>query len=109
MTKVLRQLEALAIAEGLKPGTPAYEFRMLQLRVQTCREMRRLSSCQSCVVYDECEYVKGYFRILNEEKYLRAQEKKKAAEERAAKEAYHYQQASMEDGSGDGEGPGEES
>lgn len=107
MTQVLRDLETTCAMEGLKPGTPAYEFRLLQLRVQTCREMKRLSTCNECYAYDECTYVKGYFAQLNEAAFKHKIEKKRKAEERAEKEAHHFRQSTMEDGKGTGKDPGE--
>jgi len=75
MYSLLQRLEYQVVCEGFEHGTPEYAYRLLQLRVQTCRELRHLDACSSCVAYDECEYVKNYYREADERR--RKQEAKK--------------------------------
>lgn len=59
---IIGQLRAGAQTEGHAPGTPEYERRLDQMRVQKCREMRGHPVCSDCDAYDFCELVKRVMR-----------------------------------------------
>jgi hypothetical protein len=59
---VLGQLQMSTKQEGLSPGTPEYEQRLDQMKVQRCRELRGFPICSDCPVFDFCELVKRVMR-----------------------------------------------
>lgn len=48
--------------EGYSAGSPEFERRFDQMRVQKCREMRGFPVCTDCPVFDFCELVKKVMR-----------------------------------------------
>lgn len=56
MGKILDHLQAVVDAEGLEEGTPAYERRLLMLRVEKCVEMQGVAECGECKAFENCEY-----------------------------------------------------
>ena len=58
----LLQLGYRVEAEGLKEGTPAYDRRLRQVKVEKCREMRGHFTCSECEVFDFCDIAKQVLR-----------------------------------------------
>ena len=61
-TYILRKLHEQAEDEGFEPGTPKFEYRFLELRVQRCREMQGLTLCTDCKANDACQFGREYAR-----------------------------------------------
>jgi hypothetical protein len=59
---ILVSLRHQAEDEGLTPGTPAFEFRLLALRVEKCMELQHVSSCSACRAYFGCELTREHQR-----------------------------------------------
>ena len=59
---VLQELTDLVVSEGLKEGTPEYDRRLRQVKVEKCREMRGHFTCSECEVYDFCDIAKQVLR-----------------------------------------------
>ena len=60
MRDVLTKLREQAEDEGYEPGTPRYEYRYLELRVERCREMQDVTLCTDCKAFDACQISKDY-------------------------------------------------
>lgn len=58
MGKILDHLQAVVEAEGLEEGTPAYEHRLLVLRVEKCIELQAVPECGECKAFEHCEYAR---------------------------------------------------
>jgi len=59
---VIGELRKVALEEGYKHGTEAFEHRVRQLQVAKCREMRSVSLCNSCDFFDYCDLIKQVMR-----------------------------------------------
>jgi len=59
---VMTQLKRLAEMEGFKEETPGFERRIRQLQVVKCREIKGVSACTECQVFDYCEIAKQVMR-----------------------------------------------
>lgn len=49
---------------GFTPGTPEYDRELRRLKVDYCKMMQNVSSCQECSKFDECELRLAYWRDL---------------------------------------------
>ncbi len=54
MADLLEELEYTVECEGFVLGTPAFDKRLREMKVERCREMKRFAVCSECPVYDEC-------------------------------------------------------
>jgi hypothetical protein len=72
---VLNALKDVVISEGFRVGTEDFERRLLQLRVEKCKELRAISGCSDCPIFDECIYIKKLLLTQMQES-TRAQKKK---------------------------------
>jgi hypothetical protein len=59
---VLVRLRYQVEDEGYEEGTPAFEQRLLALRVGKCQEMQNVTTCQECRAFDSCEMAHEYLR-----------------------------------------------
>ena len=59
---VVGQLKKLAELEGFKEGTSVHDRRVRQLQVIKCRELKGVSNCRECKVFDFCELAKRVMR-----------------------------------------------
>lgn len=59
---IIEEIEETVEAEGAAPGTPQFEKRIRQLKVQKCREFRGMFACSDCMAYDDCELIKQVMR-----------------------------------------------
>lgn len=50
--------------EGYEPGSPDFEFLLLERRVQLCQVLHRAPQCGGCPHYDACTLVKDYLTQL---------------------------------------------
>lgn len=48
--------------EGIKPQDPRYNLKLLQKMVETCKENRKVYSCEECALLLNCEKRAGYLR-----------------------------------------------
>jgi hypothetical protein len=62
MHDTLQKLREQAEDEGYEPGTPKYEYRYLELRVERCRELQEVTLCTDCRAFDACQIGKDYAR-----------------------------------------------
>ena len=62
---VVGQLRKLAEMEGYKDGTPIFDRRVRQLQVIKCRELKGVSTCRECKVFEFCDLAK---RVMREHK-----------------------------------------
>jgi hypothetical protein len=60
--RVLEGMKGRCVAEGLEEGTPRFNLRYLQLRVEKCKQLQRVMVCSVCPSYEFCETVKEYMR-----------------------------------------------
>ena len=56
----IEQIKTDLDLEGIKEGTPQYDFQFLERKVKLCQERRRVMSCQTCSYYEDCTLVKEY-------------------------------------------------
>jgi hypothetical protein len=63
VSSTLDRLLAVVDAEGLEEGTPAYERRLLLLRVDKCVELQGVASCSECKAFEHCEYARDMLRL----------------------------------------------
>ena len=59
---VIGQLKRLAEMEGFKDETPGFDRRVRQLQVIKCRELKGVSTCTECEVFEFCEIAKRVMR-----------------------------------------------
>jgi hypothetical protein len=59
---VIGQLRKLAELEGFEDGTEVFDRRIRQLKVIKCRELKGVSTCGECPVFDFCELAKQVLR-----------------------------------------------
>ena len=59
---ILTSLQHQAEDEGLTPGTTAFEFRLLTLRVEKCMELQNVTLCSACRAYFGCEMTREHQR-----------------------------------------------
>ena len=59
---VVGQLKKLAQLEGFEEGTQVFDRRVRQLQVIKCRELKGVSTCRECQVFDFCELAKQVMR-----------------------------------------------
>lgn len=62
MPDTLTKLQYQAEDEGLTPGTKAFEFRVLTLKVERCKELQAVTTCSACKAYLGCEMTKEHAR-----------------------------------------------
>lgn len=62
-SKILNRLLDAVEAEGLEAGTPAYDRRLLALRVEKCVELQVVTECGECKAFENCEYAKSFLRL----------------------------------------------
>jgi hypothetical protein len=62
MRDILQRLRSQAEDEGFEAGTPKYEFRLLELRVERCRELQEVTLCSECKAFESCNFGKDYAR-----------------------------------------------
>ena len=61
------KLEELKLAlelEGYTPGSPKFQALLRQRQVETCVELKSLSSCNDCPAYFSCEVLKHHLRDI---------------------------------------------
>jgi hypothetical protein len=56
LTKIKMQVED----EGVPLNSPQFDYRVLELRVERCKEFQSVASCSDCKAYDYCEITKEY-------------------------------------------------
>lgn len=54
MADLLEELEYLVECEGFALGTPAFDKRLREAKVERCRELKRFGSCSECPIYEDC-------------------------------------------------------
>ena len=59
---VMSQLKRLAEMEGFKDETQGFDRRVRQLQVIKCRELKGVSTCTECDVFEYCEIAKRVMR-----------------------------------------------
>lgn len=59
---VMGKLKRLAEMEGFKDETPGFDRRVRQLQVIKCRELKGVSTCTECEVFEYCEVAKKVMR-----------------------------------------------
>lgn len=59
---ILANLKRVAEMEGFEEGTEVFEKRLRQLKVVKCREIRGMSTCNECDVFDYCDLAKKVMR-----------------------------------------------
>ena len=59
---IVGQLRKLAELEGFEDGTQLFDRRVRQLQVIKCRELRGVTTCSECKVFDFCELAKQVMR-----------------------------------------------
>jgi len=62
---VVDQLKQLAQLEGYEDGTNTFDRRVRQLQVIKCREIKGVSTCRECTVFEFCDLAK---RVMREHK-----------------------------------------
>jgi hypothetical protein len=85
MDKHLRDILDQLYAEGYKPGTPQFAFILRKRKVERCKELRNVSSCQVCSYFDSCDLVKAYMRDLAE---IKQRQHARMVEEKKIREAH---------------------
>lgn len=60
MTDILDRLKGRVVQEGFAEGSPAFEKRFLQVRVEECQRRHFVPSCRQCSYFDNCELGKQY-------------------------------------------------
>lgn len=58
LTDIKEQLEL----EGYVPGSPIYDFKLHERRVDLCKDLHRVGSCTECSYFDNCDLVKEFLR-----------------------------------------------
>ena len=58
--RLLQQLEDELEALGARPGTFAYDKMYRARKVELCKELQRVPSCNECRAFDHCTLVKQY-------------------------------------------------
>lgn len=61
---IVAEIESSLEFEGYTRGTETFERKLRERKVEKCREMKRLSVCYECPVYDECTLLKSHLRDL---------------------------------------------
>jgi len=61
---LLKDLENELIAGGLTPGTPEFQFKYLERKVEICKEIRGQYSCFDCPYFEHCDLIKSYLTEL---------------------------------------------
>lgn len=61
---VLLELEDSLEVEGYTKGTPLFDRKMRERKVERCRELKRLGTCGECPVHEECNIRLQYLRDL---------------------------------------------
>jgi hypothetical protein len=56
----LRDVLQLLELQGIAPGTPEFEFKVLESKVNTCRERLGMPSCEDCSQFENCDLAKDY-------------------------------------------------
>ena len=51
----LERLKNQVEDEGYQVGSPGYDFRLLELKVQTCQQMQNVELCSMCKAIEACE------------------------------------------------------
>jgi hypothetical protein len=62
---VVDQLKKLAQLEGYTDGTDTFDRRVRQLQVIKCREIKGVSTCRECTMFEFCDLAK---RVMREHK-----------------------------------------
>jgi len=61
----LEQLHLAVELEGYTPGTPQFETVLRQRKVEACKDMKGLSSCELCPAFEHCEVLRAHLRDMH--------------------------------------------
>lgn len=53
-TSVMGEITSLVKDEGFVEGSDAFEKRKRQLKIQKCRELHLVTTCQECIFNEDC-------------------------------------------------------
>lgn len=56
----IRDIIQLLELQGIAPDTPEFEFKLLEGKVNLCRERLGMPSCEDCSQFENCDLAKTY-------------------------------------------------
>jgi hypothetical protein len=62
---MLKKLRLQVEAEGLVPDSPAFEHRLLDVKMEACRGQKRVAMCSECAAFWDCSLVAEYMARSN--------------------------------------------
>lgn len=60
----LETLKQQIEAQGYLPDSYEYELAYAKGHVELCKQRRNISSCPTCPVFNDCDVIKTYLRVL---------------------------------------------
>ena len=62
VSNLIDRLKGKVVQEGHDEGSPAFQKRLLQVRVEKCQELHGVMLCTQCPYSDNCELSKEFLR-----------------------------------------------